>query len=819
MRKSFKMCAAIISGVLAVNVFLPCVNASAGSDSSAVIEGTYNFASNEGAFVPEDDSFVYRDDCFTRSSFLGCQHLEILSAQISAASAAKFYPDSKDFSSNPENVIDALKKFGFSDVYVNKYYQSMPAPDSCGVAVARRTIVQNGKNYTLLAIIPRSDAYGQEWAGDFNVGNGDMHEGFKAARDEILRFVKQYISDNNIKGDLKIWTAGHSRGAAVSNMLGGFFAGGGISYFGDSVSVAPEDVYCYTYATPLTIKDGTDKASELTVSGSRTGAAYANDTPGEEYISGASGKAAVNDKSYGGIRNIISPNDIVSLIPPKSWEFTRYGTNIPMDHGIVTCSDALKELRKISDELGESYSNSGSIENFERKSFDLKTLTIVPDTKNDTPLDFTEFINKRVDGLASNAETNAEYAAEYEESAESFAAIFGMLEKVIADDLKDISNTQALPETEINVAEPLIYSYLAYASEKLQSEGRAQSEAEAVAIAIEELLSYLTGEEIDHAAYTADDFILLFAEYITENADQPLVDELIKGMQNGMNEEQKSAINLLFGLFIKDYSFGDEVDFKEGLLNVLKACINGPEPGTLATFNASDAKGSRLLVAASLTVQYPELHDVVFDENGEATTDVPTTDVIEALMPVLLSVKDEEGNVIETYPDLASFADSSLKRTIPALLEKDINEAGEKFGADYKAEILKHLDTVNNNITKIRKLALGSLFYTDKPFNTASNIETLCTLIGNVNIIGMSHYNEVYIAYAKAAQNYDVGYSSHDNAPAATTTAASTTASKTASTTAKSASSPKTGDAGTALPLTVLAVSVFAAFCMRKKND
>jgi hypothetical protein len=120
MRKSFKMCAAIISGVLAVNVFLPCVNASAGSDSSAVIEGTYNFASNEGAFVPEDDSFVYRDDCFTRSSFLGCQHLEILSAQISVASAAKFYPDSKDFSSNPENVIDALKKFGFSDVSVNK---------------------------------------------------------------------------------------------------------------------------------------------------------------------------------------------------------------------------------------------------------------------------------------------------------------------------------------------------------------------------------------------------------------------------------------------------------------------------------------------------------------------------------------------------------------------------------------------------------------------------------------------------------------------------------------------------------------------------
>ena len=141
----------------------------------------------------------------------------------------------------------------------------MSAVDSCGVDVARRTIVQNGKNYTLLAIIPRSAVYAQEWAGDFNVGVGDIQEGFKAARDEILRFVKQYISDNDVEGGLKIWTAGYSRRAAVSNMLGGFFAGGGISYFGNSVSVAPEDVCCYTYAAPLTINDGADKATELTV--------------------------------------------------------------------------------------------------------------------------------------------------------------------------------------------------------------------------------------------------------------------------------------------------------------------------------------------------------------------------------------------------------------------------------------------------------------------------------------------------------------------------------------------------------------------------
>ena len=52
-----------------------------------------------------------------------------------------------------------------------------------------------------------------------------------SARDEVLRFVKQYIETGSIEGNLKLWIAGRSRGAAVSNLLAGFFAGGGIEYF------------------------------------------------------------------------------------------------------------------------------------------------------------------------------------------------------------------------------------------------------------------------------------------------------------------------------------------------------------------------------------------------------------------------------------------------------------------------------------------------------------------------------------------------------------------------------------------------------------
>ena len=46
----------------------------------------------------------------------------------------------------------------------------------------------------------------------------------EAARDEVLRFMKQYLEKHDIGGELKVWTAGHSRGGAVANLLGGFLA-------------------------------------------------------------------------------------------------------------------------------------------------------------------------------------------------------------------------------------------------------------------------------------------------------------------------------------------------------------------------------------------------------------------------------------------------------------------------------------------------------------------------------------------------------------------------------------------------------------------
>ena len=318
----------------------------ADQEASTGIEGDYDFSSSEGNFTQVTDHFVYRDDCFTVSSFEGCRHLAVLSAQVMLASFARYGDPVKAKEQGidcAENIKEMLENMGFSDVAANSYYNMEKEVNSIGVAVGRRVIEAGGKEYTLIAVVPRSSGYKQEWGGNFTVGDGDVHEGFKEARDECLRFVKKYIEDNSISGDIKIWTAGHSRGGAVACMIAGFLADGGISYLGDGLKLQPEDVYCYTYGAPVCIKDGAEKAEVLSVSAAR-GGEYTGDTPGETYVSDAEGNIDLSDDVYGGIRNFISDNDLVPMLPPAEWGFGRYGTNISVDNEGKTAFDDTAEI-------------------------------------------------------------------------------------------------------------------------------------------------------------------------------------------------------------------------------------------------------------------------------------------------------------------------------------------------------------------------------------------------------------------------------------------------------------------------------------------
>ncbi len=191
---------------------------------------------------------------------------------------------------------DGYQGIGFKDFCANSFWEDKPGSDSIGVAAARKAIKDEntGKEYTLIALAVRGGGYGGEWASNFTMGESGEHQGFSEARDNVLEFLKNTyiprIADDEPK-DIKLWVTGYSRGAATANMVAGKLnAGFDINSSDSSFTLTPENIYCYTFETPM-------------------GATYET-------------AAADGDKN---VHNIINLNDVVPYVAPSAWNFTRYG--------------------------------------------------------------------------------------------------------------------------------------------------------------------------------------------------------------------------------------------------------------------------------------------------------------------------------------------------------------------------------------------------------------------------------------------------------------------------------------------------------------
>jgi len=147
-------------------------------------------------------------------------------------------------------------------------------------AVYDRT-VETGATEVIIAI--RGTGSG-EWKLNMDLmpsGNYDLPyaENFFLAAEDILTTQADYLSGLSSPAFL---VTGHSRGAAVANILGAELT----ERFGES------NVFVYTFATPRTVRG--------------------------EY------------KAYGNIYNIINPADLVTYLPLPQWGFERYGIDIEL---------------------------------------------------------------------------------------------------------------------------------------------------------------------------------------------------------------------------------------------------------------------------------------------------------------------------------------------------------------------------------------------------------------------------------------------------------------------------------------------------------
>ncbi len=264
-------------------------------DVSVVFDATY--ASGE-----EKDYSVrcyYRDEYFYAPSCgktrLSGYNPSLATTSMCLAMSAFGSNEVREEESQNRNVVAFLQAAGFSDPQTSIWYGEDAESDSIAVAIAskRLTVERAGgtKEYTLLAVAVRGGRYENEWEGNFTIGTSGQHYGFASAKEQTLQFLREYIEEQGICGEIKLWMTGFSRGAAVVNLAAGALDDG-VS-LGEGVCLTKENLYAYCFETPQ----------------------------------GALREDIEAPNAYSNIYNIINKNDLVTLVAMSQFGFCRYGVD------------------------------------------------------------------------------------------------------------------------------------------------------------------------------------------------------------------------------------------------------------------------------------------------------------------------------------------------------------------------------------------------------------------------------------------------------------------------------------------------------------
>ena len=318
----------------------------------------FNFASY-GTAEKVPYNVFYEDDYFKNPASNYNPKLASASACLALAGFADISED--DFSNQDINAKTFFKNLGFSNYKANTYGITKPTANSFGVYIASKKI----DDFTLIGITVRGAGYLSEWASNFTIGhNEDFAQGFFEASDIYLNFLKEYINDYNIKGNIKIWTSGYSRGGAVVNISAGRIDDGLVKYkniLSDEINYTKDDIYAYAFEAPAgkIIKNNDEEIFEK-------GSYYSN------------------------IFNIINLNDPVPFVAPRSFLFIRYGNDLFLPD-IITDLNYLNHINIVKNKMKKlpNYKVVGDykIDNFKEES----SLSFM--NKNSNYINFTPYIS------------------------------------------------------------------------------------------------------------------------------------------------------------------------------------------------------------------------------------------------------------------------------------------------------------------------------------------------------------------------------------------------------------------------------------------
>ncbi|MBR2512090.1 MAG: hypothetical protein IKE49_03375 [Firmicutes bacterium] len=386
-----------IAVALTFSVYTPEKAYAASGSETKSTKGVYWFDPHEVG-IDLTDTYIYNDELLKGDSLKFNKKLATMSYELAIASISSEREPrtAAGYKNKSRNLRAYLEDNGFVDFETNRYYKEKMTTTTMGAACAHKKIVDNGKTYTLLAIVPRSAGYEAEWGGNFVMGAEGDHAGFKNGREIVLAHAKQYVKKYGIKGNIKVWTAGYSRGAGVTNQVGAALLAQPKKVLGDSINLTRGNVYCYTFGTP------------------NSAASPAGDF----------GDPKSDKFKY--IHNLWESYDIVTAAPPVKFGFDRYGTStgyaVPANKARM-----LKFLKQTNSAVYDLYMDGGDPDKFSPKTIDVEKLiterkiALKDDPDPYLPSDQREFMEMMSDSLSEAVDNSRQkYNDDYQEALQVF---------------------------------------------------------------------------------------------------------------------------------------------------------------------------------------------------------------------------------------------------------------------------------------------------------------------------------------------------------------------------------------------------------------
>lgn len=705
------------------------------------------------------DKCSYKDVWFLEDSYNLNYELALASSLATGAS----YSNALD--KNGSKIAKFLEDTGFEKIQKNYYYQEgVTLEDSIGAIMAQKQIATKDKKYTLLAIFSRNGGYANEWAGNFNLNKDGYHEGFMLARDEMLRFMKHYIISNEVKGDLKVWAAGYSRGAAAVNLLGGFLADGS-DYFGSDVSLTSKDVYAYTLGTPSAAPSSMVSRVALSVSGPREGY-FDTDIPAYSYA--GEGTIIPTDSKYDYVHNFVITGDIITKMPPTTWDFTRYGKT----ENIVFGDEAtVAKLRELSPESADMFANGrNAITKEATSTFDFDKFEVVDSSVTKSPNsvidshinalsgisnDLNSFIDegyidviKSIVATIGNAPSNAIDEIEKLGTGTFIKALGALYASKVGEKL-GLSDEEAVASLAMDFLELcgkeigerdkytdqqflahmfdlFINDYQVNEKGKMRVTKLAMSLPEPYGDLVLNVAKYAANKNFKLTYF--DDFLFLVASYYNDNQSDEAVNSLIDKLADLAKDYSAVLASLAGGTYE-----GEPIDVaKAAIRDILKNCVNG-----LGTTGANTYRAFVLMAVAYAGFSgKPKLIDLVMngimdDEGKRQTIDgAPLKDTVKEILSLVLE-EDEETHNLLTLKETAN-------KALVEILEKLRNEVTGKY-----------VDVIEENIELTKEIVMAFVFKNNNNYNLKNDIDNALTLYKSATFLAPSHYIEYYICYLK----------------------------------------------------------------------